>query len=156
MDAKRAADAADRFPTRDGVLRYLIDHDVVPAAGPATDVLRAISALPVEDLRVQLLADRLGVGRRTLVRRLRSSGLPAPHAWIVLARTLHAHRVILRGGTLKEAAMTAGFPDQFTMSNAIHRISRFRPSEMDSVRWQQLVEVWIARQRARGTLSFGC
>jgi AraC-like DNA-binding protein len=142
----------DALPTRESVLRYLVEIRVAPPEGPATEVLRVISELSPPDLRVECAAGRMSLGRRTLLRRLRAAGLPVPREWIGLARALRAHRVILRGGTLKDAALAGGYSDQFVMSQAIHRITGLRPSGMDTVGWTELVDRWASRQRARGSL----
>lgn len=39
------------------------------------------------------------------------------------------------------------------MSNAIHRITGLRPSQLRSVNWEALLDVWINRQRERGALA---
>lgn len=144
---------ADAFPSRENVLRHLIDRGVVPAKAQATDLLHAITTLASEDLDVARMAERLSISRRTLSRRFRAAQLPPPHAWLALARSLHAHRVILRGGTLKQAAAAAAYRDQFTMSNSIFRIVGLRPTAMRTVSWREFVDIWIARQQDRGTPS---
>jgi hypothetical protein len=72
---------------------------------------------------------------------------------VALARAVLAHRTFVRGGPLRVAAAAAGYPDQFTMSNAMNRIFGIRPSQLRSVSWSELLDVWISRQRERGTLT---
>ncbi|MGH7575663.1 MAG: helix-turn-helix domain-containing protein [Longimicrobiales bacterium] len=116
------------------------------------EALRVILALRPRYLRVSAIAAVLSISRRTFTRLFGSAGLPSPQAWIGLVRALHTHRAILKGRRLKEAAIAAGYPDQFTMSNALHRMTGFRPSALRGVAWTQLVDAWIARQQHRGTL----
>lgn len=143
---------AERYPTREGVLLHLVDRGVIKPSGPAADILSAISGLRPERLGVDEAAEELGVSRRKLGRVLQDAGLPPARHWVGLARALRAHRVILRGGTLRDAAVAAGYHDQFTMSNALHRSTGFRPSMLPAVSWPRLVDSWIARQRSRGAL----
>jgi AraC-like DNA-binding protein len=146
------AGEADAVPTRENVLLYLIERGVVPPDGEATELLRAFAQLQASDLDVARAAGQLSISRRTLSRRFRAAFLPTPKQWLALARALHAHRVILRGGCLKHAAITAGYADQFTMSNAIFRITGLRPRAMRAISWRRFVDIWIERQQDRGTL----
>ncbi len=150
--APEGAREADVVPTRENVLLYLIERGAVPPDGQATDLLRAFAQLRAPDLDVARAAEQLEISRRTLSRRFRAALLPAPKQWLALARALHAHRVILRGGCLKDAAITAGYADQFTMSNSIFRITGLRPSMMRAIGWRRFVDIWIERQQDRGTL----
>ena len=143
---------ADAVPTRENVLLYLIERGVVSPEGEAMDLLRGIARLQAHDLDVVRAAEEFSISRRTLSRRFRVAHLPPPKQWLTLARALHAHRVILRGGCPKQAALTAGYADQFTMSNSIFRISGLRPSAMRTVNWRELVDAWIERQQSRGAL----
>lgn len=143
----------ERYPTREGVLLHLVDRGLIQPSGPPADILSVISGLPPERLGVSELAEELGISRRTIGRVLQDAGLPPAREWIGLARALRAHLVILRGGTLRGAAVAAGYHDQFTMSNALHRTTGFRPSALSVVSWPRLVDEWIARQRRRGRLA---
>ena len=64
-----------------------------------------------------------------------------------------AHRTITRGEPLHVAASAAGYPDQFSMSNAFHRITGLRPSKLREVSRGELLNVWVARQRDTGALT---
>jgi AraC-like DNA-binding protein len=150
--AWEGAAEADDVPTRMNVLLYLIERGAVSREGEATKLLRAFAQLQAPDLDVARAAEQLEISRRTLSRRFRAALLPTPKQWLALARALHAHRVILRGGCLKHAAITAGYADQFTMSNAIFRITGLRPSAMRTIGWRRLVDIWLERQQDRGTL----
>lgn len=141
-----------RYPTRKRVLHHLMERGVITPRSRQAEVVRLILMLPPRYLRVTALAAVLSISRRTCTRLFGSAGLPSPQAWIGLVRALHTHRAIMRGRTLKDAAVAGGYPDQFTMSNALHRMTGFRPSTLRGVPWTQLVDAWIARQQHRGTL----
>ncbi len=135
------------------IVAHLVDHGVLRPESRATAYVRAILAAPPEALRVRRIARRVYASRRTLGRHFRAEGLPAPIDWVALARAVLAHRTFVRGGPLRIAAVAAGYPDQFTMSNAMNRIFGIRPSQLRSVSWCELLDVWISRQRQRGALT---
>ena len=134
------------------VIEHFIRCTVLAPDSPIIGEVRSILNAPPEALRVGRVARRMYVSRRTLGRHFQSAGLPVPVDWVALARALLAHRTIVRGGPLKVAAAAAGYPDQFTMSNAIHRITGLRPSQLRDVSWTAFLDVWIARRRERGTM----
>jgi AraC-like DNA-binding protein len=140
-------------PDAESIIAYLVQLDVLRSESAAASHVRTIFSAPHEALRVSRIAQRTYASRRTLGRHFRAEGLPAPMDWVALARAVCAHRTILRGGPLRIAASAAGYPDQFTMSNAIHRITGMRPTQLRNVSWDALLDVWIARQRERGTLT---
>ena len=144
---------ADPHADAETILRRLLDSGVVKPESPATTYLRTIFRAPPEALRVSRIARRVYVSRRTLGRHFRAAGLPSPADWVALAKALYAHRSIARGEPLRVAASSGGYPDQFTMSNAILRITGLRPSKLRDVHWTELLDVWIARQGERGTLT---
>lgn len=135
------------------VVTHFVDRGVLTPESRTTGYVRAILAAPPEALRVRRIARRVYASRRTLGRHFRAEGLPAPIDWVALARAVLAHRTFVRGGPLRIAAAAAGYPDQFTMSNAMNRIFGIRPSQLRSVSWCELLDLWISRQRERGTLT---
>jgi len=137
----------------ESVVEYLVQRDVLSPESPAASHVRTIFRAPLEALRVNRIARRSYSSRRTIGRHFRAAGLPSPVDWIALARAVHAHRGIARGEPLRMAASLGGYPDQFTMSNAILRITGLRPSKLRNVSWTKLLDVWIARQRERGALT---
>ncbi len=137
----------------DDVIDHLVRRGVLGPESSIAGELRSILNAPPAALRVGRIARRMYLSRRTLGRHFQLAGVPAPIDWVALARALCAHRTIARGGALKVAAAAAGYPDQFTMSNAIHRITGLRPSQLRDVSWTAFLDVWIARQRERGTMT---
>jgi AraC-like DNA-binding protein len=135
------------------VIAHLVERCVLAPGGRSVAYVQTILAAPPEALRVERIARRTYASRRTLVRHFRAEGLPAPIDWVALARAMCAHRTLVRGGPIRVAAAAAGYPDQFTMSNAFRRITGMRPTQLRGVSWTGLLDVWIARQRERGTLT---
>ncbi|MGH7575546.1 MAG: helix-turn-helix domain-containing protein [Longimicrobiales bacterium] len=150
-DPERQA-GADLDPTGERLVRYIVERGVITRRGPETGALRVIAAVPPQCLRVPVVAAVLSMSRRTLYRLFRDAGLPSTRDWIALVRAFHTHAAILKGRPLKDAAAAGGYPDPFTMSNAIHRATGFRPSALQGIAWTQLVDAWIARQQRRGVL----
>lgn len=134
-------------------IAHLARRGVFRLESRAAGYVHSIFKAPPHALRVARIARRLCVSRRTLTRHFRAEGLPSAVDWVAVARALYAHRTIVRGGKLRIAAHAAGYPDQFTMSNAIHRSTGLRPSQLRKVRWDALLDVWIAKQRARGAFT---
>jgi AraC-like DNA-binding protein len=134
------------------IVAHFVERGVLREQSRASGYVHAILAAPPETLRVDRIARRVYASRRTLGRCFRTEGLPTPIDWVALARAVRAHRAILRGGPLRIAAAAGGYPDQFAMSNAIHRIIGIRPSKLRNVSQGEVLDVWICRQRERGTL----
>lgn len=144
----------NEIPTEtDRIVEYFVRCGVLRPENPVTRHVRRIFSVPPEALRVTSIARRLGMSRRTLGRRFQSEGVPPPAAWVALARAVLAHRSVLRGRPLADAATAAGHSDQFGMSNAIHRVTGLRPSRLREVNRDGLLSVWIDRQRERGKLT---
>lgn len=137
----------------DRVIQYFLNCEAFRPEGQVASLVRKIFTTPPEALRVSRFARSAHLSRRTLGRRFQAEGVPSPAAWIALARAVRAHRSILRGGSLQDAGTAAGYSDQFTMSNAIHRITGLRPSHLREVSQDGLLATWIDRQRKRGALT---
>ena len=143
----------DPHGAADSIVEYLAQRDVLRTESAAASHVRTIFSAPRESLKVSRIARRTYSSRRTIGRHFRAAGLPAPVDWVALARAMYAHRSIARGEPLRVAACSGGYPDQFTMSNAILRITGLRPSKLRGVSWTELLDIWIARQRERGALT---
>jgi AraC-like DNA-binding protein len=141
------------YTDADAVISHLVHRGVLQPDTLAARHVRCIFTAPPEALRVNRIARRMYASRRTLGRHLRAAGLPSPIDWVALARAVCAHRTIVRGGPIRLAASAAGYPDQFTMSNAMRRIIGLRPTQLRGMTWRALLDLWIARQRERGALT---
>ena len=101
---------------------------------------------------VAALARRMASSRRTLGRHFANAGLPAPSRWLQFARVLYVSLYLQRNRcSIGRAAAEMGYPDPFTMSNQMKRLTGLRPSEVKSrYGWSWIVESWIVEEARRG------
>ena len=98
------------------------------------------------------LARRMASSRRTLGRHFADAGLPAPSRWLQFARLLYVSLYLQRNRcSIGRAAAEMGYPDPFTMSNQMKRLTGLRPSEVKSrFGWSWIIECWILEEAKRG------
>ena len=109
-----------------------------------------------QDLRtVSAMARSLYLSRRALGRRFLTRGLPVPSHWLQLARLLHATvKLQANRDTLFGVAVGLGYPDGFSLSNQMKRLTGVRPSEArDKLGWEWLLETWLAKEARQGNLG---
>ncbi|HEX6587946.1 MAG TPA: helix-turn-helix domain-containing protein, partial [Longimicrobiales bacterium] len=101
---------------------------------------------------VAALARRMASSRRTLGRHFAEAGLPAPSHWLQFARLLFVSLYLQRNRcSIGRAAAEMGYPDPFTMSNQMKRLTGLRPSEVKSrYGWSWIAECWIVEETSRG------
>ena len=101
---------------------------------------------------VAALARRMASSRRTLGRHFAEAGLPAPSRWLQFARLLYVSLYLQRNRcSIGRAAAEMGYPDPFTMSNQMKRLTGLRPSEIKSrYGWSWIAECWILEEAGRG------
>lgn len=100
---------------------------------------------------IQALARRLCQSRRTLGRFFQERGLPVPSHWLQFARVLHV-AIQIQNTNLNIGRISArfGYPDGFTMSNTMKRLTGYRPSFVrEHLGWEWIVEAWW-REEGRG------
>jgi AraC-like DNA-binding protein len=106
-----------------------------------------------ESLRtVSGLARALYMSRRALGRRFMTRGLPVPSHWLHFGRLLRA-AVQLQDplSSLVEVARSLGYPDAFSLSNQMSRLTGLRPSIMrECFGWEWIVETWLRTEAADG------
>ena len=127
------------------VVSYLCRRDLLRSAETRNHVLRIFSAAS-EVTSVTRLAKKIATSRRTLGRRFEVLGLPVPSHWLQFARLLRAVTYMHMDSnvTVHKAAVRAGYPDGFTMSNQMKRLLDCRPSEIRGCYgWEWIVEQWI-------------
>jgi AraC-like DNA-binding protein len=105
---------------------------------------------------VEGLARALLVSRRALGRRFLSRGIPVPSHWLQVTRVL---RAVLRlqntAETLFSVACRYGYPDGFSLSNQMVRLTGVRPSlARERLGWEWLVERWLRLEAKGGSLRF--
>lgn len=94
-----------------------------------TQVLRRTDAR----LHTPELAAMLGLGRRTLERRLQRAGLPAPARLMMWCRLMHAARLLEDPGrTVENVAFALGFGSAAALCAALKRYTGFRSIQLRS------------------------
>ena len=97
---------------------------------------------------VSKLSKKLYLSRRTLGRHLTTANLPVPSHWLQFARLLHV-TINLQNETtaIFRIAARCGYPDGFTMSNQMKRLTGFRPTEVrQRLGWEWVMEAWLRRE----------
>jgi AraC-like DNA-binding protein len=104
---------------------------------------------------VTALARSLYMSRRALGRRFMSRGLPVPSHWLHFARILRASLLLQKNdANLYSIACHLGYPDGFSLSNQMMRLTKLRPSLLrDCFGWEWIVEAWLHQEAVRGTIS---
>ncbi len=125
-----------------------VDRDTV-------HLVRRIIELSSELRSVTALSRGMYLSRRALGRRLMSRGLPVPSHWLQLGRLLRiTSRLQNTDASLFSVAYEAGYPDGFSVSNQMHRLTGYRPSEVRKyLGWEWLLEEWLRKEAEAGGLS---
>ena len=93
---------------------------------------------------IHSLARQLCQSRRTLGRFFQERDLPVPSHWLQFARVLHT-AIQLQNTSLSIGRVSArfGYPDGFTLSNTMKRLTGYRPSFVrEHLGWEWIVEAW--------------
>lgn len=126
----------------------------IPLDRETTHLVRRTVELSAELRSVSGLARSLYLSRRALGRRFMIRGLPVPSHWLHFARLL---RVVLRlqrtDETVLSAGYSVGYPDGFSLSNQMVRLTGIRPSQArDCLGWEWFLEAWLRREAEGGGL----
>lgn len=118
-------------------------------------VVRRIIDLSAELRSVSAVSRSMYLSRRALGRHLTRHGLPVPSHWLQIGRLL---RVALKlqnsSATVSSVALDLGYPDGFSVSNQMERLTGHRPTEARTrLGWEWLLEAWLNREAEQGTLS---
>lgn len=118
-------------------------------------LLRRVFDLSSELRSITALSRGLYLSRRALGRRFMKAGLPVPSHWLQIARIL---RVTGRLQNSAESVFTIasdlGYPDGFSLSNQMHRMTGFRPTTVRQfLGWEWLFESWLRIEADRGNLT---
>jgi len=142
---RRFADAVSAYLVRRGLLKTEEIRRNVRAIFQAVPAVRSVSGL----------AARLHASRRTLGRRFADAGLPVPSHWLQFARVLHvAMRLQTDRSPLSRIAGQYGYPDAFTLSNQMKRLTDYRPTDVRRwLGWEWLVEAWLKREAESGGID---
>lgn len=120
-------------------------------------LLRRIIELSGDLRSISALSRGMYVSRRALGRRLLRGGLPAPSHWMQLARILKlTSRLQNSEESIFSAACDLGYPDGFSLSNQMHRVIGYRPSQVrEYLGWEWIMEAWLRREAEGGGLAPG-
>ena len=117
---------------------------------PATrERIEKIFAVAPNTRSIHGLARTLCQSRRTLGRFFEERDLPVPSHWLQFARVLHV-AIQLQNTTLNigRVSVRFGYPDGFTMSNAMKRLTGYRPSFIrEHLGWEWIVNAWWREER---------
>lgn len=118
-------------------------------------LVRKTVELSAELQTVSGLARALYMSRRALGRRFRKRGLPVPSHVLHFSRILRASISLQTSSqTLFETACDLGYPDGFSLSNQMLRLTGLRPSVVrDHLGWEWIVEAWLRKEAAEGKLD---
>jgi AraC-like DNA-binding protein len=118
-------------------------------------LIRRIVELAQELRSVSALARGMYMSRRALGRRFMNLGLPVPSHWLQMARLLRvAVRLQNTEATVFSVAYEFGYPDGFSVSNQMHRLLGYRPTDVrERLGWEWLFEAWLRREAENGSLT---
>lgn len=118
-------------------------------------LIRKTLKLSGELQTVSDLAKALYTSRRALGRRFMTRGLPVPSHWLHFGRVLRAALLLQkRDSNLYSIACHLGYPDGFSLSNQMMRLTQLRPSILrECFGWEWVVEAWLRQEASEGSLS---
>lgn len=93
---------------------------------------------------IHSLSRHLCQSRRTLGRFFQERDLPVPSHWLQFARVLHT-AIQLQNTNLSigRVSVRFGYPDGFTLSNTMKRLTGYRPSFVrEHLGWEWIVDAW--------------
>jgi AraC-like DNA-binding protein len=143
----RHALAAPPLSLSDAVTAFLVARGVIKNRAVRREIHRIFELAPEVD-SIAKLSRRLYTSRRTLGRHFARLGLPVPSHWLQFARLLHVAINLQNESTaVFRIAARAGYPDGFTMSNQMKRLTGHRPTEVRAkLGWEWLLEAWLRKE----------
>ncbi|HKJ01631.1 MAG TPA: AraC family transcriptional regulator [Longimicrobiales bacterium] len=136
------------------VTDYLVWRGI-PLDRETARLIRKTIALSAELRSISALSRSLYLSRRALGRRFLARGLPVPSHWLQFGRLL---RVAIRLQSSEDSVLSVGYdlgyPDGFSMSNQMVRLTGYRPVEVRQfLGWEWLLEAWMKREADTGGLA---
>jgi AraC-like DNA-binding protein len=145
-------------------LRTLLAAPPRALAPAVADLLTDLGHVPDLETRVRIetifarashttsidqLAEALCQSRRTLGRFFAARSLPVPSHWLQFARVLHVAIQLQNTRTnVSRISMRFGYPDGFTMSNSMKRLTGYRPTFVrEHLGWEWIVAAWLRSER---------
>jgi len=121
----------------------------------AAQLIRRTIELSADLRTVTGLARALYLSRRALGRRFLSKGLPVASHWLHFGRIMRS--VFLLQSTqrsLFSIACELGYPDGFSLSNQMKRLTGIRPTDARRcLGWEWIVESWLLTEIEQGGFS---
>jgi AraC-like DNA-binding protein len=156
VDVEEIAAILRRFPSQ-----FALEvSDYLSWRGLEVDIgtrrlIRKTFELSAELRTVSGLARSLYMSRRALGRRFMTRGLPVPSHWLHFGRILRGSmRLQNRETSLFQVGCELGYPDGFSFSNQMKRLTGLRPSIMrDCFGWEWVVEAWLRKEAETGNLG---
>ena len=137
------------------VVTYLRSRGLAPTPDQSR-ILECLIELPVRQpsrVSVTKAASLLYMSRRTLGRQCEKAGLPSPSRILGFARILSTLRMIrATDWPIGKAANSTGWPDPFSFSNAVHRVTGLRPTVARTRGLLFVAEAWLQMELATGRL----
>lgn len=118
-------------------------------------LVRRTVELSAELRTVSALARGLYLSRRALGRRFQTRGLPVPSHCLHFFRVLRAAFELQNSErSLFEVACGFGYPDGFSLSNQMKRLTGLRPSTVrECLGWEWIVESWLRVEAEAGKVD---
>lgn len=118
-------------------------------------LVRRTVELSAELRTVSALARGLYLSRRALGRRFQTRGLPVPSHCLHFFRVLRAALELQNSdGNLFEVGCRFGYPDGFSLSNQMKRLTGLRPSTARKcLGWEWIVESWLRVEAEEGKID---
>jgi len=125
--------------------------------GATSHLVRRVIELSADLRSIAALSRSMYMSRRALGRRLMSRGLPVPSHWLQVARLLRVSIKLQNSDmSVLSAAYEHGYPDGFSVSNQMYRLTGYRPSDARKyLGWEWLFEAWLRTEAETGGLAPG-
>lgn len=124
----------------------------LPMDSDLKHILRRVVEMSTEVRTVSGLARGLYMSRRALARRFLREGLPVPSHWLHISRLIRVSLSLQApGATLMNVAFEHGYPDGFSLSNQMKRLTGLRPSQViPRLGWEWILEEWLQTEIREG------
>jgi len=126
------------------VTDFLIRRGLLKRKDAIREFQRIVELAP-QTRSIAMLSRRMYTSRRTLGRHFISTGIPVPSHCLHFARLLHVGiQLQTENVAMFRIASRFGYPDGFTMSNQMKRLTGHRPTDVrELLGWEWLVECWL-------------
>ena len=156
LDPEEMVPILRRFPTDFSmeVTEYLVWRGIEVDLDTRR-LIRKTFDLSGELRTVTALSRSLYMSRRALGRRFMTRGLPVPSHWLHFGRILRACLHLQKNdANLYSIACHLGYPDGFSLSNQMMRLTNLRPSLLrECFGWEWVVEAWLHQEAQAEQLS---